>query len=48
METGKKRYDMLGDHPGRALLFFAIPMILGNLFQQLYNITDSVVVGQFV
>ena len=32
---------MLTDHPGKALLFFAIPMIFGNLFQQLYNITDS-------
>ena len=48
MAAGKKRYDMLTDHPGKALLFFAIPMIFGNLFQQLYNITDSVVVGQFV
>ena len=44
----KKRYDMLTDHPGKALLFFALPMIFGNLFQQLYNITDSVIVGRFV
>lgn len=39
---------MLTDHPGKALLFFALPMIFGNLFQQLYNITDSVIVGRFV
>lgn len=39
---------MLTDHPGKALLFFALPMIFGNLFQQFYNITDSVIVGQFV
>jgi len=44
----KKKYDMLTDHPGKALLFFALPMIFGNLFQQLYNITDSVIVGRFV
>lgn len=43
-----KKYDMLTDHPGKALLFFALPMIFGNLFQQFYNITDSVVVGRFV
>ena len=27
---------------------FAIPLILGNLFQILYNATDSIIVGQFV
>jgi putative MATE family efflux protein len=30
------------------LLKFILPMILGNIFQQLYNITDSIVVGRFV
>ncbi len=44
----KKKYDMLTDHPGKALLFFALPMIFGNLFQQFYNIADSVIVGKFV
>ena len=39
---------MITDSPGRALLLFALPMILGNLFQQFYNIMDSVVVGRFV
>ncbi|MEF2575953.1 MAG: MATE family efflux transporter, partial [Eisenbergiella sp.] len=33
--------------PARKLFFFAAPMILGNLFQQLYNMADSVIVGQF-
>lgn len=33
---------------GRKILFFSVPLILGNLFQQLYNLVDSVVVGQFV
>ena len=32
----------------KEILFFAIPLILGNLFQQLYNTVDSVIVGQFV
>lgn len=46
-KTGKK-YNMITDQPGRALLMFVIPMILGNLFQQFYNIADSVIVGRFV
>lgn len=44
----KKQYNMLTDSPGKAMLFFSLPMILGNLFQQFYNIMDSVIVGRFV
>lgn len=43
-----KKYDMLKDHPGKSLLFFALPMIIGNLFQQFYNMADSIIVGKFV
>ncbi len=43
-----KEFDMLKDPPGKALLFFALPMILGNLFQQFYNMADSIIVGRFV
>ncbi len=43
-----KQYDMLRDAPGKSLFFFALPMILGNLFQQFYNMVDSVIVGQCV
>lgn len=31
-----------------AMLRFALPMILGNLLQQMYNIADTVIVGQFL
>lgn len=34
--------------PLKLLFFFALPMVIGNLFQQLYNMVDSMVVGQFV
>jgi putative MATE family efflux protein len=34
--------------PVRALLTFALPMMIGNLFQQFYNMADSVIVGRFV
>ena len=30
----------------RGLLLFALPMIAGNLLQQLYNIADTLIVGQ--
>lgn len=43
-----KKYSMLTDSPGRSLFFFALPMILGNLFQQFYSTVDSIIVGQFV
>lgn len=32
----------------KKLLFFAIPLILGNLFQQLYNTVDSIIVGNYI
>ncbi|WP_313185356.1 MATE family efflux transporter [Lacrimispora sp.] len=48
MKTQKKAINMVTDSPGKALLLFALPLILGNLFQQFYNIIDSVVVGRFV
>lgn len=43
-----KKYSMLADNPGKSLFFFALPMILGNLFQQFYSTVDSIIVGQFV
>ena len=33
---------------GRKLLAFALPLFLGNLFQQLYNAADSLIVGNFL
>ena len=32
----------------RSMLLFTLPLTLGNLLQQLYNITDSAIVGRFV
>lgn len=39
---------LLNENPGKALFVFAIPMIIGNLFQQFYTMADSIVVGRFV
>lgn len=43
-----KKQPLLTDTPGRALIVFALPMIIGNLFQQFYNMADSIIVGRFV
>ena len=31
----------------RSMLLFAVPMILGNLLQQCYNVADTLIVGSF-
>ena len=40
--------DMTVGTPYKLLLAFAIPLLIGNVFQQLYNMVDSVIVGRFV
>jgi len=32
----------------KQMVFFALPILLGNLFQQLYNTVDSLIVGNFL
>ena len=39
---------LITDAPLKALTIFALPMILGSFFQQIYNMADSIIVGQFV
>ena len=40
--------DLTKGNITKTLLLFAVPMILGNLLQQFYNITDTVIVGRFI
>ena len=40
--------DLSYGNEGRLILKFAIPMLLGNIFQQMYGIIDSVVVGKYI
>lgn len=44
-----KKYvtDMTSGNEILLLINFTIPMLLGNLFQQFYNLADTVIVGQF-
>ena len=38
--------DMTKGSPAKLILFFAVPLMLGNIFQQLYTMVDTIVVGQ--
>lgn len=40
--------DMTEGSPAKLILKFSGPMLIGNIFQQLYNMVDSIVVGKFV
>lgn len=40
--------SMTSGNPAKALIAFTLPLVCGNLFQQFYNIVDSIIVGKFV
>ena len=40
--------DMTQGSPLKLLLAFAVPLMLGSLFQQFYNLADTIIVGRFV
>jgi putative MATE family efflux protein len=40
--------DLTTGKEGRLILQFAAPMLLGSIFQQLFNVVDSIIVGNFV
>lgn len=46
--TATSTKDMTTGSPARLLLAFSMPLMLGNLFQQLYTFVDALIVGQCV
>ncbi len=38
--------DLTTGNEGRRILNFALPMLFGNVFQQMYNVVDSIIVGK--
>ncbi len=44
----KNTQDMTEGRISSAIIRFSIPLFLGSVFQQLYNVVDSIIVGQFV
>ena len=45
---GTNEKDMTAGSPGKLIITFAIPMMLGNIFQQFYTMADTMIVGQVV
>ena len=39
-------HNMTSGKPGRLIFSFALPLMVGNLFQQLYTVADAMIVGQ--
>ena len=45
---GKRQASMIEGSIWRSMLSFTMPIFLGNLFQQLYNAADTLIVGNFI
>ncbi|MDF2589676.1 MAG: efflux family protein [Anaerocolumna sp.] len=43
-----KTYDLTLGNETKVMLKLTAPMIIGNLFQQLYNVADTIIVGRFI
>ena len=48
MEVAESKNLMTEGTIWKKIIFFALPLFLGNLFQQLYNTADSLIVGNFL
>ena len=40
--------DMTTGNPIKLILTFSIPLLIGNIFQQFYNMADTIIVGRFL
>ena len=43
-----KMHDMTVGSPVKLILYFMVPVFLGNVFQQFYNLADTWMVGKYV
>jgi putative MATE family efflux protein len=48
MSSSKISDYLLQGSVAKGIMKFAVPLLIGNLLQQFYNITDSIIVGQFL
>ena len=48
MKTAKTTLNLTQGRPLKLILLFAIPVFLGNLFQILYNLVDTKIVGSIL
>lgn len=47
-KTKSSDHNLTEGSPAKLIIAFAVPMILGNMFQQLYNFVDTMIVGHFL
>ncbi len=40
--------DMTAGNPVKLILYFSIPLLIGNIFQQFYSMVDTIIVGRFL
>lgn len=40
--------DMTTGNPVKLILYFSIPLLIGNIFQQFYSMVDTIIVGRFI
>ncbi|MGN0271307.1 MAG: MATE family efflux transporter, partial [Lachnospiraceae bacterium] len=40
--------NMTSGSPLKLILWFSLPVLLGNIFQQFYNMVDAIIVGQYL
>ena len=40
--------DMTTGNPVKLILAFSVPLLIGNIFQQFYNMVDAIIVGRYV
>lgn len=48
MKVKNTHTDLTEGKVWKVIIHFALPLLIGNLLQQFYNITDSIIVGQFL
>ena len=48
MARKELQIDMTAGNPAEIILNFTIPIFIGNIFQQFYNMADTIIVGKFV
>ena len=48
MDQSRKSTDLIYGSIAKSIFWFSIPLLIGNLFQQLYNTVDAYVVGNYV
>ena len=48
MDRSRQSTDLIYGSIAKSIFWFSIPLLIGNLFQQLYNTVDAYVVGNFV